>query len=409
MPRRIRWRIHRHAGEGKPGAAVGQPDEYLELDAEQLSGIFATPRWLRELGVMSWLLVGVAVMVVALVWLLTLTETITGPVITASIIAAVLSPVIGLLQRRGVPRSVGTVIVFLSIVALAVLLTYIIIAGIGSQSGSIQSHLHGAVDKIKGWLDDAGASTTSAQHAADHASSTVSSGFKTLLRGIAGGLTTLASLAVFLSFTALSLFLLLKDGPRIRQWGERHVGLPYDVSHIIFERTLQSLRQYFGGVTIVAAFNGIVIGLGALIVGVPLAGTITIVNFVAAYIPFLGAWTAGAFTVLIALGTKGTTAAIVMIVIVLLANGALQQIVQPIAFGATLGIHPLAVLIVTISGGALFGTVGLILAAPLTSAAVKISGDIARARAEEEKEGAAAGAAPPLTEEPPPEPEPAQA
>ncbi|HEY7633612.1 MAG TPA: hypothetical protein VH817_23115, partial [Thermoleophilaceae bacterium] len=75
----------------------------------------------------------------------------------------------------------------------------------------------------------------------------------------------------------------------------------------------------------------------------------------------------------------------------------------------TLGIHPLAVLIVTISGGALFGTVGLILAAPLTSAAVKISGDIARARAEEEKEGAAAGAAPSPTEEPPPEPEPAQA
>jgi predicted PurR-regulated permease PerM len=228
-----------------------------------------------------------------------------------------------------------------------------------------------------------------------------------LLKGIAGGLTTLASLAVFLSFTALSLFLLLKDGPRIRQWGERHVGLPLDISHIVFERTLQSLRGYFGGVTIVAAFNGLVIGLGALIVGVPLAGTIAIVNFVAAYIPFLGAWTAGAFTVLIALGAKGSTAAIIMIVIVLLANGALQQIVQPIAFGATLGIHPLAVLIVTISGGALFGTVGLILAAPLTSAAVKISGDIARARAaEEEKAGAAA---PPPSEEPPPEPEPARA
>jgi predicted PurR-regulated permease PerM len=39
------------------------------------------------------------------------------------------------------------------------------------------------------------------------------------------------------------------------------------------------------------------------------------------------------------------------------------------------------VLIVTISGGALFGTIGLVLAAPLTSAAVKISEDVARARA----------------------------
>ena len=74
-------------------------------------------------------------------------------------------------------------------------------------------------------------------------------------------------------------------------------------------------------------------------------------NFAAAYIPFLGAWAAGAFTVLIALGSQGTEAAIVMTVIVLLANGALQQLVQPIAMGAALGIHPLAVLIVTIAVG----------------------------------------------------------
>ena len=49
--------------------------------------------------------------------------------------------------------------------------------------------------------------------------------------------------------------------------------------------------------------------------------------------------------------------------------------------GAALGIHPLAVLMVTIAGGAMFGTVGLILAAPLTSAVVKISADLSHARA----------------------------
>jgi predicted PurR-regulated permease PerM len=65
-----------------------------------------------------------------------------------------------------------------------------------------------------------------------------------------------------------------------------------------------------------------------------------------------------------------------MIVIQLLANGLLQQLVQPVAYGAALGIHPLAVLIVTIAGGALFGAVGLILAAPLTSAATRIAEDL---------------------------------
>ena len=60
---------------------------------------------------------------------------------------------------------------------------------------------------------------------------------------------------------------------------------------------------------------------------------------------------------------------------------------QPFAYGAALGIHPLAVLIVTIAGGAVFGTIGLILAAPLTSAVAHISADLARARAAEEQPG----------------------
>jgi len=173
----------------------------------------------------------------------------------------------------------------------------------------------------------------------------------------------------------------LKDGPVLGRWVERHMGLPLPVAHTVTGRTTGSLRGYFRGVTAVALFNGVVIGLGALVLGVPLAGSIAVVNFVGAYIPYLGAWTAGGFTFLIALGSQGPETALAMAVVMLLANGVLQQMIQPIAYGAALGIHPLAVLIVTIAGGCLFGMVGLVLAAPLTSAAVKISADLSRARA----------------------------
>ena len=155
------------------------------------------------------------------------------------------------------------------------------------------------------------------------------------------------------------------------------------LAHAITGRVLQSLRGYFFGVTIVAVFNGVVVGIGALILDVPLAGTIAVVTFAGAYIPYLGAWSAGAFAVLLALGGSGTEAAIGMVVVQLLANGVLQQLIQPIAYGAALGIHPLAVLVVTIAGGALFGAAGLILAAPITSAATRISADVAKARAVE--------------------------
>ena len=68
-----------------------------------------------------------------------------------------------------------------------------------------------------------------------------------------------------------------------------------------------------------------------------------------------------------------------MLVVVILANGLLQNVVQPFAMGAALDLNPLVVLVVTIAAGCLFGGVGLVLAAPLTSAAVHIARALGRA------------------------------
>jgi predicted PurR-regulated permease PerM len=365
--------------EGEPGNG---DTEFVEIDAGELSGIFAAPAWLRDLGIMAWLLVGVTGLIAGTVWLLSLTHTIVTPVITAAILASVLAPLVRWLGRARIPRGVGAAIVLLLIVVAGVAIGVLVLGGISAESGAIESQLQNAVTKVEGWLKDAGVSSQSASEAKSAASDSISGAFHFLLDGLGKGLRELASLAVFLSFTVLSLFFLLKDGPVIRSWLERHLGVPHAVAHTISDRTIGSLRGYFAGVTAVAVFNGVVIGLGALVLGVPLAGSIAVVNFVAAYIPYLGAWTAGGFTVLLALGDGGPSTALTMGIIILLANGALQQLIQPIAYGAALGIHPLAVLIVTIAGGALFGTIGLILAAPLTAAAVKIAADLGRARPE---------------------------
>jgi putative heme transporter len=359
------------------------PAEFVELAPGELRGVFAAPSWLRDLGMMSWLLVGVAVMLVGVAVLLSLTNTIVAPVLTASIVAAVLSPLVAKLQRRGLPRAAGTAIVFLGVVAMGVLVAVLLLGGVVSQASELEQGLKGGAAKLQSALQDAGVSADQAAQANDSASRNLSGAFHALLEGVGAGVKVLGSLAIFVSFTALSLFFLLKDGPVIRSWAERHIGVPHAVARTITQRTLGALRGYFTGVTAVAAFNAIVIGLGAVVLDIGHVGSIMLVNFVAAYIPYLGAWSAGAFTILIALGSQGTTAALIMVVVVLLANGLLQQMIQPIAFGAALGIHPLAVLIVTIAGGSLFGMIGLVLAAPLTSAATHIATDLARARANE--------------------------
>jgi predicted PurR-regulated permease PerM len=366
----------------RPAPGANGETEFVEIEAGELTGIFAAPNWLRDLGLMSWLLVGVAGMLVGAIWLLSLTQTIVIPVLTAGILSSVLAPLVRRLKHLGVPRGAGTAIVLLGMVLAGAALAWLVIRGITAQSSDINSQLQGAATKAESWLKDLGVNSQTAANAKQDASGSISSAFHFLLKGLGTGLRELGSLAIFLSFTILSLFFLLKDGPQIRAWLEGHAGVPQPVARTISRRTIGSMQGYFVGVTAVAAFNGIVIGLGALVLGVPLAGSIAVINFVAAYIPYLGAWTAGAFTVLVALSDGGPSTALAMGVITLLANGMLQQLIQPIAYGAALGIHPLAVLIVTIAGGALFGTIGLIVAAPLTSAAVKVAGDLAVARAE---------------------------
>jgi predicted PurR-regulated permease PerM len=366
-------------------------DDYLEvmdrheIGPADLTGVFDVPSWLRDVGVRAWLLVGVTLLLVSVVWLLSLTETIVLPVIAASVIAAVASPLVGWLERHRVPRAAGAALLMLALVALGVLVVFVVVAGITNHTSDLSGQLSDAKQTITGWLKDLGVDPGTAENAKNEASSSASSSVSALLDGLATGIEKLASLAFFLALTALSLFFLLKDGPVIRAWSERHLGVPLPLARTIFQRMLEALRGYFLGVTIIAAYNGVLIGIGALVLGVPLAGTIALITFFAAYVPYLGAWTAGAFSVLIALGSAGTDAAIGMAVLQLLANGILQQLVQPFAMGAALGIHPLAVLVVTIAGGALFGAAGLILAAPVVAAIVKISADVARARAEVER------------------------
>jgi len=329
--------------DGAPAPTV------VQIDASSLSRVFSAPMWLRDLGLLAWFLVGVGVLLVGLVWLLGLTSTIVVPVTLGAILATVAGPLVTLLQRRRVPRAAGAAIVLLILLAITVVIALMVFGGIYEQSAEIKASASKAVDKIEGWFNDAGAGGTSST-GEQVKSSTAQTG-TALLQGVVSGIKELTSLVFFLTFTAFSTFFLLKDGPGVRRFVDSHLGVPQEVASIITGNVMRSLRRYFLGVTYVAAFNAIVVGIGAYLLDVPLAGTIAVVVFVTAYVPFIGAFVSGAFAVMLALASQGTSTALIMLVIVILANGLLQNIVQPIAFGATLNLSPLLILIVTIAAG----------------------------------------------------------
>jgi predicted PurR-regulated permease PerM len=352
-------------------------------DAARLDGPSSwgsAPPWLRSLGITAWLFVGLGVVAVGLTVLAGLTWTIVGPVIAGAIVATVGSPIVSALHRRRVPRAAGAAVVLLGVIAIAVVIVLLVLGGIVAESGKIGAELSAAVAKIQDWIQNVGVDHNAAEDANANVSSAVPAIIGTLLTGVAHGVSGIASLAFGLSFSAFATFMLLKDGPALRAYIDRHLGVPAPTGQMITGHVVTGVRRYFIGVTIVAGFNAVVVTLGAIILNVPLAGTIGVVTLVTAYVPFIGAIVSGAFAVLLALGAQGTTTALIMLVIVILANGALQNIVQPIAMGAVLRMNPLLILVVTISVGVFFGTLGMMLAAPITSAVIQISRDLGRAR-----------------------------
>jgi putative heme transporter len=376
--------------ERAPEPTEPRKDELGPQEVRQLSTVFTPPRWLRDLGRTAWLLVGLFALAAGLVWFLGATYTIGGPVVAALILSTVTMPIVRLLVRHRFPRAAGAAIVLLGLAALGVLVLVVVIGGVTSQSGDIAKRATAAADKAEGWLTSVGVDESGASKAKTSVERDVPKIISALTRGVIHGIRGITSLLFGLSLALLSTFFLLKDGPSMRAWLDRHLGVPEPVARTITGGIITALRGYFRGVTIVAAFNGVVVTLASLALGVPLAGTIGVVTFVTAYVPYIGAFVSGAFAVVIALGAKGTGTALVMLVVVILANGLLQNLVQPFAMGSALDLNPLVVLVITISAGCIFGMLGLVLAAPIASAAVHISRDLARARAAAADQGESA-------------------
>jgi putative heme transporter len=347
--------------------------------------VASLPSWFRRWGIGAWLVVGMVLVLIGAVWLLDKTSTIVDPLIAGFVLGAVSGVIVDRLEGLGWPRAAGAGLVTVALFVLAVLVIGLVLGGITSQASHIDASLQQALDKVQKWAQDIGIS--SAPDAAKEIAKAVPEAGRTLLKGVASGISGLASLLVFLGFTIFAAFFLLKDGPSIGRWIERHMGMQPSEARIVLDDIIQALRRYFLGLTIIAGVSTAGVVLGALIIGVPMLGTVAIVTFLASYVPILGAWTAGIFVVALALANQGTTEAVIMALIVFLANGPLQQIVQPVVYGATLRLNPLVVFSLTIAAGTLFGMAGMVLSAPLVSAAVRVHGDLRQLRTSPANDG----------------------
>jgi putative heme transporter len=334
---------------------------------DQLPGL-RLPDWFQTLGRGAWLLVGIAVLLAIAFFLLGLISDLVIPLVFAAILAAIFVPLVDRLERLRVPRWLGAPLVVLLAIGVVSGITWMVVAGLLGQGREILA-------QVTAGLEEAGSLPGVAELDTEQAVRTLGELVQTLASGLLSGLGSVTVLIVGIVTGLFILLFLMKDWQLVTDGTADQLaallGLPDRVGRQIVSDTVHSFRGYAWGLTIVGLMNGAVVGLGALLLGVPLAGPIAVVTFVTSYIPFFGAFFAGAFAVLVALGAKGLSVALAMLAITLLANNTLQNLLEPVAFGRTLRLHPLVVLLVTTAGTLLFGVLGATLAAPVTAVTLR--------------------------------------
>ena len=348
---------------GANGAAPGPPAEVAGRDRE--TSAFAAPRWARDVGLWAWIVVGTLLVLVALFWAAASVQMVVVASLFAVLFGGTFLPVVDWLHRRRLPRWLGALLVLVFLIALGIFIVLVIVYGLVKQLPVIQENLQAALDKI----EEALASTSVDQSTLDTMKSALGGVLKFATTGAAGTVADivsgLASL-IFGVFIAINIMVwVLIQGRTIAGWASRHVPpVPEPVAYAIFANSARFFRGYIFGSTLIGLFNAAVVSVGALIIGVPMAGTLGIVAWMMNYIPFFGAIVSGAFAVLVAYGAGGLSMAIPMLIIVIIANGFLQTLVSQFALGTTLRLHPLVVLVATTAGGILFGAIGGVFAAP---------------------------------------------
>jgi predicted PurR-regulated permease PerM len=119
----------------------------------------------------------------------------------------------------------------------------------------------------------------------------------------------------------------------------------------------------------VAAVDAIGIGVGAAIIGVPLALPLGVLVFLGSFIPVVGALLTGIIAVLLALVANGPVNALIMLAIVLLVQQLEGHILQPLVMGKAVSLHPVAVILSVAAGSYLAGIPGALFSVPILAVA----------------------------------------
>lgn len=333
---------------------------------------------LRRVGVLSWSIIGILVLVAFVFrYVLYPVRGAFPPLAIAVVIVYLLNPIVTRLSRpRGLTRGWATLIVYLLFLGLVTAIVVNLGPLIGRQLGGLldrlPEYMERAARTVNGFAADRGwsfridtGSDEIVRFVEEHRGAVIDF----LGRVQALGASVFHIFLTFLLAMVLSFYVLV-DLPKIRRGVVRLIPADRtDEVKALGDQIGRALGGFFRGQLLVALFVGIASAAGLSLVKLPFAVLVGMIagifNLVPLIGPFIGAVPAVLIGLLSGSPAKAGLAALVLLIVQQIDN----HIVSPNVMGRTVKLHPITVMVALLAGGTVGGIVGMLLAVPSVATA----------------------------------------
>lgn len=292
------------------------------------------------------------------------------PVLLSLIVCTVLWPVVRTLRKFKIPNGIAVALTILGFFALIGGIFAAIAPSAVEQSRKLATQANDGIGEVRQWLQGPPVNLQESQFedAVNQATEWLQQKSGDIASQAAAGASATLSALVTLFIMLVLTFFFLKDGekflPMLRRVTGRRVG--WHLTEVL-TRCWNTLSGFIRTQAIVSFIDAFFIGLGLVILDVPLAGALAILTFFGGFIPMVGAFVAGALSVLIALVAINVQTALIVLAIVVAVQQLEGNILQPLLQSRAMDIHPVIVLLSVTLGSTLFGIIGAFLAVPVAA------------------------------------------
>jgi predicted PurR-regulated permease PerM len=363
---------------GTPGAAGDSPplaprhdDPKREPDDVRPVEV---PYALRAAAAWSWRLIVIGVVLYVVTRGLEMFQVVVVPVLISLLFVALVRPVYEAIcrlpVRGGPPHSLAALLTILFSLLVISALISLISQQIATGFPTLQADATKGLDELQDWLRTGPLHISGDQlnDWIDQARTSATDNSDTLVSGALKFTSTAGHVLAGFFLVLFSSYFFLSGGDRIWAWLVRL--FPRDARTRVDGAGLRAwatITSFVRATLLVAFVDGAGVGIGAAIIGVPLAIPLGILVFLGAFVPIVGALVSGSVAVLVAFVAVGPVKALIMLAVVVVVQQVESHVLQPFLLGRAVSVHPLAVIIAIAAGVLLAGIVGALFAVPFVA------------------------------------------